>query len=301
MNSKILILMKDEKYLQSLKAFLLSRIEGCEVTAVSDIKALNQLPLADYSTIIVSSILKEGVWLKALPVIKKVRSFILLGVSEGADVSENIAIKYGAEAFFKLPVNSDTLLASIKNVIDKANSSVKIPNIMTRDFVDTIKEFYLSMDGLNYYDFFGLNKNSDSAEIKKKYISLARKYHPDKFRNVPSEIRNMVYEITKRANEAYSVLNHPNRKTIYDRMLAEKPDTKRFDFRMKVAYEENLEDTIENPQARRFARMACEAMKQKDYKAAITQLKMASSMERNNDYLMKLMKEAQEGLDKQSQ
>jgi DNA-binding response OmpR family regulator len=298
MKPKIILLMKDEKYLTSLKAFLLNRIEGSEVTAVSDIKELNQLPLSEYSTIIVSSLLKEGVWLKALPIIKKVKSFILLGVSEGPEVSEGIANKYGADAFFKLPVNSDTLLASVKNVVEKAHSAVKVPSIMTRDFVDTIREFFLTMDGLNYYEFFGLNRKSDVAEIKKKYISLARKYHPDKFRNVPSEVRNMAYEITKRANEAYSVLNHPNRKTIYDRMLAEKPDIKRFDFRMKVAYSENLEDTIENPQARRFARMAGEAMKQKDYRSAITQLKMAVSMEKNNGYLEKLMKEAEEGLKK---
>ncbi|HDT11696.1 MAG TPA: hypothetical protein ENN58_03035, partial [bacterium] len=122
MNTKILILMKDEKYSMSLRSFLLTKIEGSEITAVSDIKSLAQLKLSEYSTIIVSSELKEGVWLKALPVIKKVKSFILLGVVEGADVSEGIAIKYGADAFFKLPVNSETLLAAVKNVIDKVNN-----------------------------------------------------------------------------------------------------------------------------------------------------------------------------------
>ncbi len=296
MKAKILILMKDENYLLSLKKFLLSKVEGSEVTAVADIKSLNQLPVSEFSTVIVSSLLKEGTWLKALPVIKKAKSFILLAVSEGADVSESIAVKYGADAFFKLPVNSDTLLATVKNVIEKANGKVKVPDIMTRDFIETIKNFFLEMNGLNYYEFLGIEKGSDAGEIKKKYISLARKYHPDKFRNVPSEIRNMVYEITKRANEAYSVLNHPNRRVLYDKMIIEKPESKRFDFRNRVAYEENLEDTIENPQARRFARLAEQAMKQNDYKAALTQLKMAASMEKNNSYLEKLMKEAEEGM-----
>jgi DNA-binding response OmpR family regulator len=300
MKAKILILMKDEKYLLSLKKFLLSKIEESEVTAVADIKTLSQLTVSEYSTIIVSSALKEGTWMKALPIIKKVKSFILLGVSDGADVTESIAVKYGADAFFKLPVNSDTLLAAVKNVIEKAEKSVKIPDIMTRDFIETVRTFFLEMNGMNYYEFFGIEKNADIDEIKRKYISLARKYHPDKFRNVPSELRNMVYEITKRANEAYSVINHPNRRVLYDKMIAEKPETKRFDFRMRVAYEENLEDTIENPQARRFARLAAEAMKQKDYKSALTQLKMAASMEKNNSYLEKLMKEAEEGI-KQNQ
>ncbi len=297
MKPKILILMKDEKYLQSLKLFLVNKISESEVDTVSEIKSLSKLPLSEYSTVIVSSLLKEGVWLKALPVISKAKSFILLGVPEGPEVSQGIADKYGAAAFFKLPVNSETLLTAVKNVIEKIERNVKVPDIMTKDFIETIKNFFSSMDNLNYYQFFNLSSKAASEEIKKKYVSLARKYHPDKFRNVPSDIRNMTYEITKRANEAYSVLSHPNRRAIYDRMLSENPELKRFDFRMKVAYEENLEDTIENPQARRFARLACKAMDQKDYKSALTQLKMAASMEKNNSYIAKLTEKANKALE----
>jgi len=127
---------------------------------------------------------------------------------------------------------------------------------------------------------------------------MARKYHPDKFRNIPADIREKAYDITKRANEAYSVLMNPSRKVIYDKMLKENPDAKRFDFRIKVAYNETPEDTIQNNQARRFAILATKAMEIGDYKSALTQLKMAASMEKNNSYIDRLIEEVTQKISK---
>lgn len=292
MKTKIIVCMKDEKYLRSLEKFIASKVDDCEVLAVEQIRDLAKVDLSSYTLIIISSLITEGVWLKALPVIRRVQNFILLGVADGPEITDAIAIKYGASAFFKLPLNSESLLNAINDVIERAQKKAKVPDIITRDFVETITDFFNSIDNLNYYQLFGVEKSCPVAEMKKKYISIARKYHPDKFRNVPSEIKTMVYEITKRANEAYSVLSHPNRKVIYDKMTTENPEIKRFDFRNKVAYDENPEDAVQNPQARRFAVLAKTAMDGGDFKSAVTQLKMAMSMEKNNSYLVKLMDQA---------
>lgn len=296
MKTKIAILMNDEKYLRSLSKFISSKITDCEVLATTEVRELTTLDLSSYNLIIVSSLITEGVWLKALPVIRKFQNFILLGMQDGPELSETIAQKYGAAAYFRLPLSSDALLKSVSEVLEKSAGKVKIPDIITKDFIETINEFFRSMDNYNYYQFFDLKQDCTIEDIKKNYIAMARKYHPDKFRNVPSEIKNMAYEITKRANEAYSVLSHPNRKSIYDKMLNENKDLKRFDFRMKVAYEENPEDTVQNEQARRFARLAKKAMDQNDYRSALTQLKMAMSMEKNSTYLTKLMDEVKKNL-----
>lgn len=296
MKTKIAILMNDEKYLRSLSKFISSKITDCEVLATTEVRELTTLDLSSYNLIIVSSLITEGVWLKALPVIRKFQNFILLGMQDGPELSETIAQKYGAAAYFRLPLSSDALLKSVSEVLEKSAGKVKIPDIITRDFIETINEFFRSMDNYNYYQFFDLKQDCTIEDIKKNYIAMARKYHPDKFRNVPSEIKNMAYEITKRANEAYSVLSHPNRKSIYDKMLSENKDLKRFDFRMKVAYEENPEDTVQNEQARRFAKLAKKAMDQNDYRSALTQLKMAMSMEKNSTYLTKLMDEVKKNL-----
>lgn len=297
MRKKIAILMKDEKYLRSLEKFLTSNIDDCECFITMDVRELLTESIESYNLLIVSSVLQDGVWLKALPLIRKAQAFVLLAVAEGPELNSDIAAKYGAAAFFKLPLNSADFLAKIKNVLENT-AKTKIASPVSVDTLEEISYFSENMDSYDYYTFFGLPKSATLAEIKSKYIAMARKYHPDKFRNVPSDIKEKAYDITKRANEAYSVLMNPARKVIYDKMLAENPETKRFDFRIKVAYHETPEDTIQNPQARRFAILAVKAIEGQDYKSALTQLKMAASMEKNNAYIDRLIKEVTEKLSK---
>lgn len=289
--------MKDEKYLRSLEKFLTSNIDDCECFITMDVRELLTESIESYNLLIVSSVLQDGVWLKALPLIRKAQAFVLLAVAEGPELNSDIAAKYGAAAFFKLPLNSADFLAKIKNVLENT-AKTKIASPVSVDTLEEISYFSENMDSYDYYTFFGLPKSATLAEIKSKYIAMARKYHPDKFRNVPSDIKEKAYDITKRANEAYSVLMNPARKVIYDKMLAENPETKRFDFRIKVAYHETPEDTIQNPQARRFAILAVKAIEGQDYKSALTQLKMAASMEKNNAYIDRLIKEVTEKLSK---
>ena len=290
--------MKDEKYLKSLEKFLTSKISDCECFITQDIRELLTENLESYNTLIVSSVLSDGIWLKALPVIRKARTFVLLAVSDGPELNDDIASKYGATAFFKLPLNSEQFLAKIREIVENGSEKAKIPNPVSVDMLEEISYFSENMDSYDYYTFFGLPKNASLADIKKKYITMARKYHPDKFRNIPADIREKAYDITKRANEAYSVLMNPSRKVIYDKMLKENPETKRFDFRIKVAYNETPEDTIQNSQARRFAILAVKAIECEDYKSALTQLKMAASMEKNNAYIDRLIQEVTQKLSK---
>ena len=290
--------MKDEKYLLSLKKFLTSKIEDCECFVTRNVRDLLTEDLSSYNTLIVSSVLEDGIWLKALPIIRKAKSFILLAVADGPELNADIAAKYGAAAFFKLPLNSEQFLVKVREVVENNAEPAKIPNAVSVDMLEEITYFSGNMDSYDYYTFFGLPQNAPLADIKKKYITMARKYHPDKFRNIPADIRENAYEITKRANEAYSVLMNPSRKVIYDKMLKENPETKRFDFRIKVAYNESPEDTIQNNQARRFAILAVKAIESQDYKSALTQLKMAASMEKNNAYIDRLIEEVTQKLSK---
>lgn len=64
----------------------------------------------------------------------------------------------------------------------------------------------------DYYEVLGINRNADTAEIKKAYRKLAKKYHPDtNSGDVSSEQR------FKEVTEAYSVLNDPEKRKLYDR------------------------------------------------------------------------------------
>ena len=66
------------------------------------------------------------------------------------------------------------------------------------------------MAGKDYYGVLGINKNATDDEIKKAYIKLANKYHPDK--NKSPEAAEKMKEI----NAAYDVLKDPEKRARYD-------------------------------------------------------------------------------------
>ena len=63
----------------------------------------------------------------------------------------------------------------------------------------------------DYYDVLGLKKNATSAELKKAFRKLARKYHPDLNPNDKASERQF-----KEMNEAYEVLSDPKKRKQYD-------------------------------------------------------------------------------------
>lgn len=64
----------------------------------------------------------------------------------------------------------------------------------------------------DYYEVLGLKKGASDEEIKKAFRKMAMKYHPD--RNPDDKEAE---EKFKEANEAYSVLSDPDKKSKYDR------------------------------------------------------------------------------------
>lgn len=71
-------------------------------------------------------------------------------------------------------------------------------------------------DKRSHYDIMGLNQSSTSAEIKKKYFELAKKYHPDRNRNKsPEEKRSALKQYT-RIKEAYEVLGNKEKRELFD-------------------------------------------------------------------------------------
>lgn len=73
----------------------------------------------------------------------------------------------------------------------------------------------------DYYAILGCNKNSSNEEIKKKYHSLALKYHPDK--NPRDKIAE---EKFKDINEAWSVLGDKSKREEYDKIYDKGKATK---------------------------------------------------------------------------
>ena len=64
----------------------------------------------------------------------------------------------------------------------------------------------------DYYDTLGVSKTATDAEIKKKFRSLAMKYHPDRNPDDKEAEENF-----KKVNEAYAVLSDSEKRKQYDR------------------------------------------------------------------------------------
>ncbi len=56
------------------------------------------------------------------------------------------------------------------------------------------------------YKVLGVSRNADDAAIKKAYIELTKKYHPDQYVNHP--LANLAEEKMKEINEAYDILSN---------------------------------------------------------------------------------------------
>lgn len=76
----------------------------------------------------------------------------------------------------------------------------------------------------SYYDILEVTKDATAAEIRRKKKQLSLKYHPDK---LPQNKREWGEDRIKKINEAFEVLNDPEKRKIYDEFgkegLKEKP------------------------------------------------------------------------------
>ena len=72
------------------------------------------------------------------------------------------------------------------------------------------------MDYKDYYQILGVPRSADAKEIKKRYRTLAAKYHPDKNPDDPKAEQKF-----KEVGEAYEVLKDPEKRKLYDRVGAD--------------------------------------------------------------------------------
>ena len=64
----------------------------------------------------------------------------------------------------------------------------------------------------DYYEILGVPRNASQEEVRKAYLKLAHKYHPDKTGGDKE-----AEEKLKEVNAAYDTLKNPEKRTQYDR------------------------------------------------------------------------------------
>ncbi len=157
----------------------------------------------------------------------------------------------------------------------------------------------VKIDQLNYYQLLGVKPDSEPREIRKAYHKRARSIHPDRFYGHPDpEVKRAIDLIFKRMTEAYTVLKDPEMKKLYDQKLAADPSHLRLtDADLQELRQKKRTKTGKTSRVRSLYEKAESLYKKGQIKAAIQNLRLASSFEPDNSYFKELLaqweKEAQ--------
>lgn len=85
---------------------------------------------------------------------------------------------------------------------------------------DDLDRMLGSFVGAEYYDVLQITRRADSAEVKKAYYSLAKRFHPDRYQHTnDQEIRDKLEAIFAHVSKAYDTLKDEKLRSDYDRRI----------------------------------------------------------------------------------
>jgi DnaJ-class molecular chaperone len=157
-------------------------------------------------------------------------------------------------------------------------------------FDNYVLKIHQVLDRLDYYRLLGLTPEAGVSEVKKAFISITTRFHPDRNRDADASVQKAIYDIFKRLNEAYRVLCDPEKRRMYDAGL--KTGSNRFstDVRMSTV-PKTPEDTIRNKDARQFYVTARKSLTDNNLMQADLHARMAASREPGNEAINALIAE----------
>lgn len=112
----------------------------------------------------------------------------------------------------------DMTIFYAKTIVFLENNMKKFLFLLILLFVST--HIRAAANPKNLYQVLGIERTNDLTEIKKAYRNKAKLYHPD----TTSEDKNTASILFAEVQNAYDILNDPQKKRFYDVLLAERTD-----------------------------------------------------------------------------
>ncbi|MBN2717304.1 MAG: DnaJ domain-containing protein [Deltaproteobacteria bacterium] len=165
-------------------------------------------------------------------------------------------------------------------------------NMPNRDpaFDDYVIRIHQVLSRLDYYRLLGVAQDASDSDIKRAFLKITKKFHPDRHRDASKQLHAAIYDIFKRLNEAYRVLTDYEKRRLYDHQLTNGQTRFSTDIRMSMIPKTPVE-TIRSKDARQFYLKAVENLEAGSIMQAELHAKMAASREKDNDAIKKLIAE----------
>lgn len=159
-------------------------------------------------------------------------------------------------------------------------------------FDEYVIKIHRALHKLDYYRLLGVTKDSGKSDVKRAFLKITSKFHPDRHRDASPQIYQAIYDIFKRLNEGYRVLSDPDKRPLYDQQLAEGNVRFATGFRMSMVPKTPVE-TIKSKEARQFYTKSVECLESGNIMQAELHAKMAKARDGNNDAINKLIADIQ--------
>lgn len=157
----------------------------------------------------------------------------------------------------------------------------------TPEQLEQIAKAAAMLDRMDYYQVLKLQVGASPKEIKLAFFRQSKTWHPDRFfRRVPEKTYRDVMNVYKRISEAYAILRDPQVKRVYDQRITgpNRAQHLRYD-RVKEEQAERAkkdEDIARTDMGRKYAKMAFQAMKGRNFAGAEINFKLAIAAEPDN-------------------
>jgi DnaJ-class molecular chaperone len=161
-----------------------------------------------------------------------------------------------------------------------------------------VQQIWGKLDQLSYFDLLGLPSGATVPEIRAAFYRMSHDLHPDRYHRIDNrELRDRLETIYARMCEGYRVLTTPEKRTLYQRALAEGKKRLTSTDR-ETRGPQSPEDTIQHEEAKKFFRLGMISLARKDWKGATMNFNFAKSFEPNSAIIKQKLAEAQAGLAK---